>query len=56
MDRLFGKGVRFGESLAHQSVLAEPNLKLYIDSVMFWLSKVLYALVAAVALAMVFLN
>lgn len=46
---------KIGESLAHQSDLAEPNLKLYMDSVMFWLSKVLYALVAAVALAMVFL-
>ena len=47
---------KIGESLAHQTNLAEPNLKLYMDSVMFWLSKALYALVAAVAFAMVFLN
>ena len=47
---------KIGESLAHQTKLAEPNLKLYLDSVMFWLSKVLYALVAAVAFSMVFLH
>ena len=47
---------KIAESLAQQTDLAEPNLKLYMDSVMFWLSKTLYALVAAVAFAMVFLN
>lgn len=45
---------KIAESLEHQARLAEPNLKLYLDSVMFWLSKVLYALVGAVAFSMLY--
>jgi type II secretory pathway component PulF len=45
---------KIGESLEHQAQLAAPNLKLYVDSVMFWLSKVLYALVGAVAFSMLY--
>jgi type II secretory pathway component PulF len=45
---------KIGESLEHQTRLAEHDLNLYIDQLMFWLPKVLYALTAGVALSMVY--
>jgi len=43
-----------GDSLAHQASLAETDLNLYIDHLMFWIPKLLYALCAIVALSIAF--
>jgi type II secretory pathway component PulF len=43
-----------GDSLAHQASLAETDLNLYIDHLMFWVPKLLCALCAIVALSMAF--
>ncbi|NKB32674.1 MAG: hypothetical protein GKR91_06215 [Pseudomonadales bacterium] len=45
---------KIGESLKHQSTLAQHNLDLYIDQLMFWLPKLLYVLAAVVALSMTY--
>ena len=42
------------QSLAQQTALAEEYLNLQVDKIMLWLPKVLYALIAGVALSMVF--
>ena len=43
-----------GDSLTHQASLAQTDLNLYIDQLMFWIPKILYALCAVVALSMAF--
>ena len=43
-----------GDSLAHQASLAQTGLNSYIDQLMFWIPKLLYALCAVVALSMTF--